>query len=674
MKFARRRDLLAYVAMHGSIASKPFVLLDVGCRGGVHRVWKEFGPHLVAHGFDPAPGEAERLTAGEEHGGISYHPRVVGTAPATSLDDFVRDEGLDYVDFIKIDTDGGDLDVLRSSTDTLRSKGVLGLLVEAYFGGSHEPDSCTFHNIDRLLKEHGFVIFDLDVFRLADPALPLSRDREGVSTTILGKPRWADVLYCRVPTDPDDLALIKLACLAEMFRSPDLAASLVLRIPQGSALVDRDACLDLLTPVVDGERLSYVDYLARCAQDPEWLSPARRGVRGGMDLDAAMADLVKATRGCRGEDSSRRRASSHQPWSPASAGDDSAQGDGEETGDSGKEIAQLRKRNAKLLEKNQRLAAKLRHARSKLQARPGETRADRGQPISEGLPEEPAREPGITVQEAQGVARHRLLERLREDVPSFESLSVFEKISRIREWTYRRTAVSATRDHLLDDKYPTNDLSASELLRLFDANVGGCWCGGVATTLRKVYEELGFPAYTVDYGQPGLLTHVITLVLVDKELHAQDAYLNCEYTHAGRPIPFLRVLERLRNGEAVDVDNRAPLTRRPVHLPSLRTVDTSWMSKGQGITSGDCHVLADNHYVCLARQSVESFERNYFEVPLAYDFLESRGYPRDLSYLLLFPFAVHDPSGYHTDPAGCDLLRTIGRAAGSAGNGANECA
>ena len=31
----------------------PFVLIDVGCAGGIAEPWRAFGRSLVAHGYDP---------------------------------------------------------------------------------------------------------------------------------------------------------------------------------------------------------------------------------------------------------------------------------------------------------------------------------------------------------------------------------------------------------------------------------------------------------------------------------------------------------------------------------------------------------------------------------------------------------------------------------------------
>lgn len=296
MKFSRRRDFVQYIAERAVLRSKPLILLDVGCRGGVHRIWREHGEHLRAYGFDPAEGEAERCTADETHPGITYYPWSIGTADgAVSLDAFVEREGLPHVDFIKIDTDGFDLDVLRSAEGTFLNGGVIGLLVEVPFFGTADPDSNTFHNIDRLLKSHGFQILDIDPFGYARPALPLPYDRDKQDTSINAAPGWADIFFLRTPSDP--YSIIKAACFCSMFRSADVAAELLTDNRNTlDALIDVEACLDLLVPRIDGRAYSYREYMRRCGEDPDWLRPRRRGFPGGLDQER-MVDLITDGRG-----------------------------------------------------------------------------------------------------------------------------------------------------------------------------------------------------------------------------------------------------------------------------------------------------------------------------------------------------------------------------------------
>src|SRR5262249_43176384 len=74
----------------GAFRHDPFVLIDVGCSGGIESIWRECGDNLVAHGFDPMIDECERLQAAERFRGVKYHARYVGLTPEH---EFVRRKG-----------------------------------------------------------------------------------------------------------------------------------------------------------------------------------------------------------------------------------------------------------------------------------------------------------------------------------------------------------------------------------------------------------------------------------------------------------------------------------------------------------------------------------------------------------------------------------------------------
>src|SRR3954471_11360510 len=163
----------------------PFVLIDVGCSGGIDAAWRAFGPSLVAHGYDPDVASCEEAQAREPFAGVHYHPRYVGLPeddpfvqrrreeasrwPETNIwgritaaemaarehdgssaaprrmadpdavigvDELAREQGLDSVDFLKIDVDGPDVEVLESAREVLAERGVLGVGMEVNWFGS----------------------------------------------------------------------------------------------------------------------------------------------------------------------------------------------------------------------------------------------------------------------------------------------------------------------------------------------------------------------------------------------------------------------------------------------------------------------------------------------------------------------------------------------------------
>jgi Methyltransferase FkbM domain len=89
------------------------------------------------------------------------------------LPDFLAAHGIQSIDFLKLDVDGQDFEVLLSLESWLGEAQCLGLMVEVcYFGSADETDH-TFHNVDRYLKRLGFELFDvLPMYRYSTKALP----------------------------------------------------------------------------------------------------------------------------------------------------------------------------------------------------------------------------------------------------------------------------------------------------------------------------------------------------------------------------------------------------------------------------------------------------------------------------------------------------------------------
>ena len=322
--------MLLEVVATDALADDPFVLVDVGCGLGIDTAWRRFGRHLHAHALDPQLEEVERLRREEPNPNVHYHTAFVGlpseasppednpyfnpfnrtsaakalarataagpapleeandwagrdlTTRKVGLAEFLRTRGVRSVDFVKTDTDGGDLEVLRSFEEMIKPAGVLGFMVETPFTGSPSDSTHTFHNVDRLLKEHGFLLCTLSVNRYSRSALPAPFKYRMLAQTTFGQALWSDLVYLREGVDPGFQAfgelspakLLKLACLYELFQTPDIAAEILLAHRKRlKRLVDVSHLLDLLTPPLGGEQLSYRKYIAAFEQDPTRFYP-----------------------------------------------------------------------------------------------------------------------------------------------------------------------------------------------------------------------------------------------------------------------------------------------------------------------------------------------------------------------------------------------------------------
>ena len=328
-------------ARDGLLDDEPFVLLDVGASGGIDEGWRAFGDRLVAYGFDPDLVECERQQEKESHlpGDVRYVGAFVGlppdhpfvrrkpdgaalhhnpwdrlSAPAgvevrrrhnvgefdvderracnlwtesrladpddiLVLPDFLRRTGVDDVDFIKVDIDGNDFDVLVSLTNELDRLNVLGLGMEVnYFGSSNDTDH-TFHNTDRFMRQQGYELFALTTRRYSSRLMP-SRFVWGFpAQTLQGRLFQGDAVYFLdlVAEENREIAdrlspakLLKLAALFELTGLSDCAAELIITFRSRLEQIVRvDVVLDALVPEPWKGQVSYEEHLARFeANDP----------------------------------------------------------------------------------------------------------------------------------------------------------------------------------------------------------------------------------------------------------------------------------------------------------------------------------------------------------------------------------------------------------------------
>jgi FkbM family methyltransferase len=181
-------------------ARRPLTLVDVGARGGLQPNWKAARRHLRMVGFEPATAEHARLasladgnrtvyinaavaeTAGQvvlnaaRDGGTSStlapnmsflrrFPRAERfetveqvSVAADTLDRLLAEHSVHDADFLKLDTQGAELAILRGGSDTL--SGAFGVEAELQLGALYVGQP-SIGAIDDLLRGRGFQLFDL---------------------------------------------------------------------------------------------------------------------------------------------------------------------------------------------------------------------------------------------------------------------------------------------------------------------------------------------------------------------------------------------------------------------------------------------------------------------------------------------------------------------------------
>lgn len=331
--------LLDYVAE----ISRPgrFMLVDVGCSGGIDRQWRRMGRRLRALGIDPDVSEIERLRGQEKNVRISYlnafagiaadHPYAVKRGSKTERDrdpwvrlstprymelvypkgrpvsekekrsanlwpeahladpaaavvvpEYLKSAGIGSLDFLKIDVDGKDFDILNSFDRALSDLQVMGVGIEVRYWGSAEETDGTLHNIDRFLKAQGFELFNLSIRRYSTAALPSRFRQRAPGATESGRVHQGDAMYARDlggdlfnqwAQSLDGEKILNLAAIFAIFDLPDCAAEVALKFRAELAKVcNVDQFLDRLAGQAERKlsgRSSYARYVERFGQRPE---------------------------------------------------------------------------------------------------------------------------------------------------------------------------------------------------------------------------------------------------------------------------------------------------------------------------------------------------------------------------------------------------------------------
>ncbi len=144
----------------------------------------------------------------------------------TTLDSFCELEGINEIDFLQTDVQGGDLHVLEGASRVLESS-ILAVQVEVLFSNLY-INQPMFADIDTYLRNQGFTLFDL---------APAYRSRACSPLAYTPHPRqllWGDAFYFRdLILESNNQAfrtperIFKLACIADVMNFHDYALELL---------------------------------------------------------------------------------------------------------------------------------------------------------------------------------------------------------------------------------------------------------------------------------------------------------------------------------------------------------------------------------------------------------------------------------------------------------------
>jgi FkbM family methyltransferase len=144
----------------------------------------------------------------------------------TTLDNFCQEEKINEIDFLQIDVQGADLDVLEGARNIL-SSGTLAIQIEVEFSHLY-TNQPLFADVDTFLRNHDFTLFDLTQSYRLKARSPIR------SSARSGQLLWGDAYYFRdlIREDMNDKLksperILKLACIADIMNFPDYALEIL---------------------------------------------------------------------------------------------------------------------------------------------------------------------------------------------------------------------------------------------------------------------------------------------------------------------------------------------------------------------------------------------------------------------------------------------------------------
>jgi FkbM family methyltransferase len=237
LAFNQNAEFTKWVVRAG-LLGEAFVLVDVGVQDGESDRWQALGDHLVVHGFDPIVEVVQSLSAvNRSNPHRHYHCMALGNidgeqsfyfdpakptessmyrkdvrpcgmetaqqvrkVPIRRLDSLLAEGLVAQADFVKVDVEGFEQEVLLGARELLRG-GVLGLQTESNFGLSSIYPRSHFVTMAEIALEHHLVVFDLAFNRIPRASFQRALVREGFAPVpeqdAVGRPATVNVLFAR---------------------------------------------------------------------------------------------------------------------------------------------------------------------------------------------------------------------------------------------------------------------------------------------------------------------------------------------------------------------------------------------------------------------------------------------------------------------------------------------
>jgi FkbM family methyltransferase len=190
------------------------------------------------------------------------------------------------INFLKIDTEGFESEILEGAEILLKSQQLFGIKSEVWFGPIKKPE--LFADIDVLLRANGFHLFDITVSRYPRKTFDrgyIKFDKAGrpasLDSRLYGQVLTGDVLYLKDPVFEykngggtfvwNDENVLAMSCIFYAYNLFDCAVELLetYKAVNQKTVLPLDAMIGKLCPKLpDGTLISYKDYIQGSQQLP----------------------------------------------------------------------------------------------------------------------------------------------------------------------------------------------------------------------------------------------------------------------------------------------------------------------------------------------------------------------------------------------------------------------
>ena len=199
-----------------------------------------------------------------------FFPKRYESMPVVSLADWAVEAKVRQIDFMKLNVQGGELEILQGAGELLN--GTLGVLAEVAFVESYK-DRPMFSDIDVFMRSRGFCFFDLlahhYIGRTESPVaavhLALVEPKLGQLVSSWGQLIEGHAIYFRDPIGSpqpkhlDGKQMIKLVALAEAFGQIEYAFELMEWMAKQPDIADTDTA-ERLRVIIDEAAKAYSAY------------------------------------------------------------------------------------------------------------------------------------------------------------------------------------------------------------------------------------------------------------------------------------------------------------------------------------------------------------------------------------------------------------------------------